>query len=139
VQQFPSNYYSVKVQKSDFNDVFDLKKALSKVPKIYRVNASKLLNEIESRATELNFDSQGTIFIDGESIQGNIFTFLPYLYRKRIPKALLGFTEFVNKLDSMGLSNLFTVKLNYGQRAKLTDNALQKELPNTSKNWWLLI
>jgi len=141
VQQAPSNNYSVKIQKSDFNDVFDVKKALSKIPKNNRLDASKLLNEIENRPTELNFDSNGTIFIDGESIEGNFFIFFPSLYKKRIPKTP-GFLDFLNKLSSMGLTHLFTLKPYVGRNSASIDGSLSKELSRTTtrtKSWWLLI
>jgi len=137
----PANLYETKVTKSDLNDVFDIKKALSKVPKEHRSNATKLLMEIEKRSPQITYDSKGVIFIDGDSIpQSNFFVFLPLLYRKRMPKTLPGFPDFLTKLNSLGLQKYFVLEKNY--RAKLNlKNTLQTELatvPTKPKAWWLL-
>lgn len=135
-QDIPPYNYSTVVKKSDFNDVFDIKKALNKIPKEHRSNAVKLLNEVEKRSTELNFDSKGTIYLHGESISGNFFEFLPLLYKKRIPKTKVGFSDFYNALNAMGLSNLFTLRKEYYKKTK-TDKELHNDiLP--SQSWWLL-
>lgn len=128
--------------KSDLNDVFDIKKAIFNVPKQYRSNASKLLDEIEKRSPQLTFNSKGTVFIDGESIpQSNFFTFFPLLFKKRVPKILPGFPEFVEKLNSMELQKYFVLDKTY--RSKINLQTSTSKAINTSsskqKDWWLLI
>jgi len=128
--------YSTEIKKSDFNDVFDLKKVIAKISKEHRNNAIKLLGEIEQRSTELNFDSKGVVYIDGEAIPGNFFLFFPILFKKRIPKSMNGFSDFLNKLNSMGLQHLFPLQKNYQKKIRI-DQSLKKEL-NQNKSWWLL-
>jgi len=139
--RLPENNYETEITKSDLNDVFDVKKALLKVPKQHRSDASKLLTEIEKRSPQLTFDSKGTVYIDGDSIpQSNFFIFLPLLYKKRIPKSLSGFPDFVNKLNSMGLQKFFILDKNYKTKIKLENN-LAKVLQSSSdkqKAWWIL-
>ena len=129
----PFNYGS-QIRKTELNDKFDRKKLISKIPKHSRQQAIELLNKIDERSSELSFDSEGIIFIDGEAIpQSDIFYFFPLLYKKRIPKGVHGFEEFVAKLQSMGLQNLFHEK-------KHIKEEVDKNLSNamSEKNWWVL-
>ena len=126
--------YDAHIRKTDLNDKFDRKKLISKIPKHSRTEAVELLNKIEERSSELSFDSQGIIFIDGVALpQSDAFHFFPLLYRKRIPKGVHGFDDFVTKLQSMGLQNLFNKK-------KHIEQEVDKKLSNamTQKNWWVL-
>jgi len=138
--RLPQNAYETKVIKSDLNDIFDVKKAILKVPKEYRLNATKLLTEIEKRSPQITFDSKGVIFVDGESIpQSNIYKFLPLLYRKKISKTLPGFSDFLTKLNSLGLKQFFLLDKSYKTKLQL-HKKLNEELENNSKPsaWWLL-
>lgn len=140
-QHLPApNNYGIQVNKSDLHDIFDLKKVYSKVPKEHRSNALKLMNEIEKRSSEVSFDTSGTVFIDGDSIpNSNFFVYFPLLYKKRIPKNLPGFQDFVNKLNSMGLREFYTISTNLRQKQKI-DKALQHEIDKPKeKAWWLLV
>jgi len=137
----PENLYETKVIKSDLNDIFDIKKALSRVPREHRANATKLLAEIEKRSPQITYDSKGIIFIDGDSIPGsNIFTFLPILYKKSVRKTLPGFSDFLAKLNSLGLQKYFVLEKNYKSKLHLK-SSLQNELDavkSKQKSWWLL-
>jgi len=140
IEPAPNNY-KTEIRKSDLNDTFDIKKALLKVPKEHRVKASKLIVEIEKRSPQLTFDSKGIVYIDGESIpHSNFFVFLPLLYRKRMPKTLPGFSDFLEKLNSMELKSFFILDKSYQHKRKL-QNALSDEVQSTSKSkdWWLLV
>lgn len=129
--------YSTAITKSRPHDTFDLKQALSKIPKVDREKAKKLLTEIEQRPTEINFDSKGTIFLDGESVPGNFFHFLPLLYRKRAPKDLDGFDDFLAKLCSIGLRQFFTL----GSKKISIDKELNRQINEnkSAKAWWVLV
>lgn len=140
--RLPEFAYESKVTKSDLNDSNDIKKALSKVPKAHKPQALKLLSELEKRSSQITFDCKGVIYIDGDAIpQSNFFTFFPLLYKKRIPKTLPGFSDFLVKLQSMGLKELFPLEKQYKSKLKLT-NAISKELSSksssVSNSWWLL-
>ena len=138
----PQNVYGVSISKSDLSDNFDLKKALKKISKEDRTKALQLLGEIEKRSPELTFNSKGVIVIDGESIPlSNFFLFLPLLYKKRIPKSLPGFPDFLAKLNSMGLYHLFSLKKSYKAKVKLENEfntQLKERVEGPSKSWWLL-
>ena len=135
--------YESEVKKSDFNDVFDLKKALSKVPHLYRSEAKTLLREIEKKSPEITFNAQGVIFFYGESIpESNFFKYLPLLYKKRVPKNLPGFSDFVTKLVELGLNKYFHYKAPSNFKTTL-DKRLQEEIGegldrSATKNWWVL-
>lgn len=113
------------------------------MPKEYQKRGTQLLNEIEKRSPELTFDSKGTIYIDGDALpNSNFFIFFPLLFKKRVPKALSGFPDFVNKLNSMRLNHLFPFTKTYKNKINI-DKSLQNELStakgNKEKAWWLLV
>lgn len=131
----PPNSYNNDIKKTELSDQFDIKKALRNIPKSERHKATKLLKEIELRSAEITFDSQGVIYIEGESIEGsNFFKFLPLLYKKRKPKKIQGFDEFLQKLLNMGLQNLFLLKQKQNPVISMPKNV------ETSNNdfWWVL-
>lgn len=133
----PPNHYSNDIRKTDLNDKFDVKKALMNIPKSERQRATKLLKEIELRSAEMTFDSEGTIYIEGESIeQSNFFKFLPYLYKKRQPKNMPGFADFLLKLQSMGLQNLFVLK-SREKSVSILPKTITKQASNDDF-WWVL-
>lgn len=132
----PPLAYDSEVKKTDLNDKFDAKKLISKVPKQWREKAKHLLEEIDNRSAELTFDCQGNIFIDGESIpHSNILRYFPLLYKKRTPKDLPGFEDFVQKLKTMGLESLFILQMHKKSKIKL-DSIISNSM--SEKNWWVL-
>lgn len=142
LQAKPQNYYSCEIEKTDLSDIWDLKKALSKIPKEQKNQAKKLLQEIEQRSPELTFNSKGVIFVDGESLpNSNFFKFLPLLYKKRVAKNPPSFPDFVEKLNAMGLHQYFVLQKKFVAKTKI-DNELQLEIKkqdqSEAKNWWVL-
>jgi hypothetical protein len=105
-------HYDNPIRKNDFNDIFDEKRLLRLTPKKFRKNGEELLKQFVSRGSELNWDSSGTIYIDGTSIpESDIFILFPCLFRSKKPKKLEGFVEFFNKIIEMGLSDLLSQKV----------------------------
>lgn len=138
-QVIPLNY-AVEIEKSNLNDKYDEKKLLSKVPREHIRNALELLKAFEDQPNEISFDSQGTIFINEESIpESNIYKFFPLLFRKRKPKSFTGYQDFVEKLLDMGLGHYIKYPINDKKAAKM-DTLLKQELNlDTSKTqWWYL-
>jgi len=104
----PAISFGVEIKHNDLNDKFDVQHLVKLVPKLYQQKALSLLQKIEQQPSDINFDSDGVIFINSESIpSSNIFKVLPALYKKRHPKNLPGFYELVNKLKEINLKHLF--------------------------------
>ncbi len=71
------------------------------------------------------------IFIDQVSIpESNIFQLFPYLFKHKHPKSLIGFEDFVAKLQVMGLGHLIVAK------QKMTK--VPKQTTTSNVNWWFL-
>ena len=116
----------------EFSLFVDEEKLLRLVPPRFRSHAKILLQQFNERGTELTWNSDGVIFVDQVAIpESNIFTLFPYLFKMKHPKTLLGFEDFVDKIDKMGLIHL-TVKKTPKARPKLGN-------PSSSEpNWWYI-
>ena len=126
-------HYGVKKIQNDDNDSFDEQRLLKCVPTKYKKQAAVLLQQFTDRGTELTWNSDGIIFVDQTSIpQSDIFILFPYLFKHKHPKTLLGFQDFVDKIDEMGLSHLI-VKQTKSKKSKQPN--LEDSLP---PNWWFL-
>ena len=135
----PPLHYSQKIEKSEQHDSFDKKRLLKYVPSTSRVQASRLLQEIEERNNEINFDSNGIIFIDQISIENSdMYHVFPFLFKKRHPKNVAGFQELIKKIEEMGLQDLIKNKVSVSKvqdkKAKLVINREKSE----KVNWWYL-
>lgn len=99
--------YSVPIIKNDANDGFDECALLHLVPQEHQLKAKSLLQEIDSRGSELTWNSSGVVFIDRISIpNSNFFIIYPHLFQKAFPKREIpGLKEVINKLKIMGLSH----------------------------------
>ena len=74
------------------------------IPKGEKKRAKQLLSEFDQRPNELTWNSEGIIFVDQVSIPlSNIYTFFPLLFKKKQPKNMPGFEDFVAKIKQMGL------------------------------------
>jgi len=130
--------YDVVIEKSDLNDTFDEKKLLKRVPKEKRSQAIELLKDIESRPSELTFDSNGIVFIDETSVPGtNIFKLFPLLFQKQVRKKFTGFDELSSKIIEMGLGHLIQHS-SKNRLAKSLDKALASTQKQTDDQWWYL-
>ncbi len=112
-------------------------KLLKTVPPRYQRQASVLIKQFENRGNELTWNSDGIIFIDQTSIpESNIFVLFPYLFKHKHPKTLIGFEDFVQKIDDMGLTHLILPK--YHRRKKMSGSKPIEKTEKSSTNWWFL-
>lgn len=105
--------YGVPIVKDDDNDDYDESALLHLIPESHQFNANFLLKKIDSRASELTWNSSGVVFIDKYSIpDSNIFMIYPHLFKNSLPnKKIPGLIEVIKKLDVMGLSQYISLKL----------------------------
>jgi len=133
------NMFNVVYSKSHQNDIYDEKKLMKRVPKEHRVVAKRLLDAIDSRPNEMNFNSEGVIFVDDESIpSSNIYKFFPLLFKKKAPKNFTGFKDFISKLQEMGLGHFIQYPIDHKTAVKL-DKAVEDATQITSDDqWWFI-
>ena len=82
------------------------------VPSRFQLQAKILLEQFNSLGTELNWNSDGVIFIDQVSVPGsNMFTLFPLLFKKQKPKNIQGLDDFEKKIEQMQLSHLHKKEL----------------------------
>ncbi len=105
--------YSVPIVKNDDNDDFDENALLHLIPEKNKLNAKCLLQKIDTRGSEITWNSSGTVFIDNVSIpNSNVFLIYPHLFQKCLPKREIpGLKEFIKKLDDMGLKKFTCVSI----------------------------
>ena len=129
----PPLHYGIKKIENDDNDTFDQKRLLKTVPARYKGHAAALLKQFSERGTELNWNSDGVIFVDQTSIpQSDIFILFPYLFKHKHPKNLTGLSDFIDKIDEMGLSHLIV------KQTKANRSQPKLESSSSSPNWWFL-
>ncbi len=117
--------------------VSDEMKLLKTIPPRYRRQAATLIRQFENRGNELTWNSDGVIFIDQTSIpESDIFLLFPYLFKHKFPKTLLGFEDFLQKIEEMGLSHLILQK-KFTKRSKYLKSESKMEKKD-STNWWFL-
>jgi len=104
--------YSVQLTKNDDNDIFEQRELLRLIDDKNKSNAKLLLDKLDSRGSELTWNSSGRIFIDKISIpNSNIFTIFPHLFHSTLPKEqIIGLKEILLKIEFMGLSSLILLK-----------------------------
>jgi hypothetical protein len=118
----------------------DEKRLLNLTPRKYRQKASELLKEFSARGHELTWSTDGLIYIDQVSIPStDIYVLFPYLFRAKRPKNLMGFDDFVEKINCMGLNHLIYQKPKFYNCSK---SSAKKNVPTTKTNdetnWWFL-
>ena len=131
----PPSHFSNPIFENDMNDAFDENALLKKVPKLFKKKASLLLKAFDERANEITWDASGHIYIDEQVLpNANIFQLFPYLFRKKSPKSLPGILDFVQKLNSMGLSHLINCNVEK-LKVPIKPSAAENE---STMNWWYL-
>lgn len=137
-----------KIEKNLENDKFDVSQLVLQAPPGTKKKVRALLNEIEKHPNELTFDSFGRLIIDTIAIpSSNIFVLLPMLYKQKKSQNLPGLNELIQKLEEMGLKDLFNFKSVSHETGKsknvLNSKAMGKEKdifePNTKNQPWYYI
>lgn len=120
--------------------MFDENVLLNLVPNGFHIRAKELLQKIHENPMELNFSTDGTVYIDSESIpKSDIKVIFPALFIRKNKKAIPGLTETATKLASLGLGHLFfkgilkTLKRPLNYKFSETPSDFKKH-----KNWWFL-
>ena len=114
----------------------DEKRLINLTPQKYRKKAALLLKEFSRRGNELTWSTDGIIYVDEISIPStDIYVLFPYLFKAKRPKNLLGFEDFVQKINCMGLYHLIYQKPKLYECSKSKNNP--KPLENLA-NWWYL-
>ena len=116
------------------NDKFDQKRLLKFVPKPFKEKARQLLQKIEENPEQLNFSTDGIIYINKTSIpNSDVFHLFPYLFKSRHPKSLDGFEDLLSQIHEMGLSHLIKNPV-----FKSTITKTQEVVMSSGPNWWYL-
>ena len=103
--------------KSDENDLGDEASLLTKIPPKFRARGQQLLQAFNENSASISWNSDGIVFINGESVPlSNIFTLLPELFKTHPNKELPGFYELVKQLASLGLGHLINNHILKGLR-----------------------
>ena len=119
---------------SNKSDKFDHKRLLKFVPQNFKEKARQLLNKIEESPEQLNFSTDGVIYINKMSIpNSDVFHLFPYLFKSRHPKKLEGFEDFIGQIHEMGLSHLIK-----GPTYKTTISNTKDAVMSSAPNWWYL-
>ena len=128
--------------KSDVNHPADESKLLTKIPPKFKERAAKLIQAFDDFASIMSWNSDGVLFIDGNSItDSNIYELMPELFKSHPDKSKPGFTDLVMKLAALGYGDLINKTILKGlQRAAKIDN--QVELYNyvtkNSGKWYFI-
>lgn len=133
---------SATIQKSRLNDDFDNERLLSNIPSALLPRAKKLIDDLNSRANEVTWDTAGVVFIDQQSLpDSDIYFLFPRLFRKvSNPDKIVHLQELATKIATMGLGYLINRRLTAGlNRTKPLPNhdELQEKIAN-SVNWWYI-
>lgn len=130
----PGINYGISIRKNALSDDFDVERLLKLVPKPFKEKASSLLKIFEQQPSDVNFDTSGTIFINGESIpSSNIYKVFPALYKSHLKKQLPGFHELVKKLQEMNVDHFVT-----NLKAKNVTIKVQSKSVSKGGNWYFL-
>lgn len=133
----PPISFSNPIYQNDMNDSFDESALLKKVPKAFKKRAQILLKIFDERPHELTWDSSGNIYVNEQSIpNANIFLLFPYLFRKRVPKSVVGLPDLVAQLKSMGLSHLINCHAEMKPKKPQPSEPVPKA--SSSSDWWYL-
>lgn len=128
-------------QKSQQYDKFDANKLISLIPQKFHKRAQILLNNIQDNPLEIDFNTKGELFIDGECIpNANIFKIFPQLYVSKVKKFLPGKDELVTKIASKGWGKLIVKGIVKGLKRPPKYKFHKDTLSSVKefKNWWYL-
>lgn len=113
--QPPSGFQNLT--KSDENDFGDENNLLRKIPSKFRARAQQLVEAINEHSSSISWNTDGTIFINGESLPlSNIFTLMPELFKHNPNREVAGFYEVVKQLANLGLGHLINKNILRGLR-----------------------
>jgi hypothetical protein len=100
----------------------------------------QLLQQFDKRGNELTWNSDGIIFIDQVSIpNSDIYILFPYLFKRKHPKNLAGFQDFVKKICDMGLGHLIVSGIDRMTKNKsLQSLSTDQSGQGLSENWWYI-
>ena len=126
--------------KSQPHDVFDENLLIELVPSGFHARAKELLQKIHEFPMELNFGTDGTVFIDSQSIpNSDIKIIFPALFIRKNKKVIPGLKELATKLASMGFGHLFfkgiLKSLKRPNNYKISESAIDYK---KHKNWWYI-
>lgn len=128
--------------KSDQNDEADELLLLKKIPKRFQIRARKLLEAFDKHPTIISWNSEGVLFLDGNSIpQSNMYKLLPEVFKLHPDYSLPGFKEFVKKLASLGLGLLINRSILRGltRREKIENESdIYDYITKNTKNWYYI-
>lgn len=124
--------------KSTPKSQFDDKLLLKSVPKQFKVKALKLIEALNKEAPSISWNSDGTLFIDDQSVpESNIYQIFPLLFKKSANKPP-GYINFATKIFSLGLGDLI-VHGSYVKRGLNSPEFLEDSKKiKISDNWWYL-
>lgn len=111
------------------------------MPKNYQSRAKLLLENINQNPLEIDYNSNGELFIDGICIpNANIFKIFPELYVRKIKKHLSGKDELATKIASKGWGK-YIVKGIIKSLKRPKNYQMHKDTTSSLKafkNWWYL-
>jgi len=129
---------SLKV-KSTQHDKFDDKKLLDSIPTKFLKRATILLNKIKNIPLQIDFNSNGDLFIDGQNIpNANIYLIFPELFIRKKKRPIIGLSELATKISYLGCGFLIAKGITKGLKRpknykihESTEHSLKE-----FKNWW---
>lgn len=109
---------------------------LRQVPKRSRKNALALLKVFDEQPNEVTWDSNGHVYINEQVVpSANIYKIFPLLFKKKAFKTIPGMIELIEKIKSMGFSNLISCTSHSGQSSSPSSSDKQS---SSSNNWWYI-
>ena len=135
--------FGYTIRPNDQNDQFDQQHLISLIPKLHKQKAIRLLQALEEQPQEITFNSKGDIFLNSQSLPGaNIYVLFPALFKRRTPKALVGYPEFTQKLSEMKLTHFISAQSMKADNLKSshTAHAIHQASGSGSKQspWWYI-
>lgn len=125
---------NVIIKKDDESDFYSDARLMSEIPKAHIKKAQTLLLILNQRSAELNWNKDGTLFIDQVSLpQTNIYELFRQLFSRKKNPSSKGLIELIDKIQQMGLSHLITVRHRISKTKDIPESALIK-----SPSFWYL-
>jgi hypothetical protein len=131
----------VSSQKSIQNSEIDRQLLLKKLRPKSALKATRLLEGLNEDPNSVTWNSDGIIFINGDSIpDSNIFLLIPEIYKTNPKRNLPGFFELVSEIGNLGLGHLIGDGILKGLQ-RLAPIGNQRSLYQEVKgidNWWFI-
>ena len=99
------------------------------------------MKKFDQRGNELTWNSDGIIFVDQTSIpNSDIYILFPYLFKKKHPKNLCGFQDFVQKISEMGLDHLIVESFSPVRKKEFSSEraSSSEQSSKQSSNYWYI-